>query len=70
MAFVEFHQETTEDITFEMYNSLGGLVFVKHIPSGTQRSEIPVDIYPDGLYILRLVSHDQLIGISKLTISK
>ncbi len=70
MAFVEFEQDITEDITFEMYNSLGGLVFVKHIPSGTQRAEIPVENYPDGLYILRLVSRDQLIGISKLTISK
>ncbi|MBN1789682.1 MAG: tandem-95 repeat protein [Bacteroidales bacterium] len=70
MAFVEFEQDVTEDITFEMYNTLGNLVFVKHIPAGTQRTEIPVENYPNGLYILRLVSRDQLIGISKLTISK
>ncbi len=70
MAYVEFHQENTEDITLEIYNSLGGLVFMKQVPAGTQRTEIPTDAYPDGLYVLRLASRDQLIGIDKLTISK
>jgi hypothetical protein len=55
---------------FEGLTHLGGLVFVEQIPSGTKKTEIPVDAYPDGLYVLRLVSRDQLIGISKVTISK
>ncbi|MBN1789681.1 MAG: T9SS type A sorting domain-containing protein [Bacteroidales bacterium] len=70
MANVEFNRETAEDITLEIYNNLGGLVFVKQIPSGTKRTEIPVDAYPDGLYVFRMVSRDQLIGISKVIISK
>ena len=69
-AYIEFFQATTEDITLELFNNLGGLALIKQIPSGTQKTEIAVDSYPDGLYILRLISHDQLIGISKLTISK
>ncbi len=70
MAHVDFNREITEDITLEIYNNLGGLLFVKQIPAGTKRTEIPVDVYPDGLYVLRLVSRDHLIGISKITISK
>ena len=70
MAYIMFDKETGEDITFELYNNVGSLVLIKHIPSGTNTTEIPVDNFPDGLYMLRLVSHDQLIGIGKLTISK
>ncbi|MBN1791511.1 MAG: Omp28-related outer membrane protein, partial [Bacteroidales bacterium] len=69
-AYIEFDRINPEDITLELYNSLGSLVFVKQIPDGTLKGEISVEDYPDGLYILRLVSHDQLIGIRKLTISK
>jgi hypothetical protein len=69
-ACIEFSQKTTEDITLELYNNLGSLVCIKYIPSGINKTEMPVDIYPDGLYLLRLVSRNQLIGISKLTISK
>jgi hypothetical protein len=69
-AYIMFDKETGEDITFELYNNVGSLVLIKNIPAGTRTTEIPVDNYPNGLYILRLVSHDQLIGIGKLTISK
>ena len=69
-AYIEFDRKTNEDITLEFFNSLGSLVFMKQIPAGTLKAEISVEDYPDGLYILRLVSRDQLIGIRKLTISK
>jgi hypothetical protein len=69
-AYIKFTKETDKEITLELYNSLGGLVFVKPIPAGTNETEIPVDNYPDGLYMLRLLSCDQLLGIGKLTISR
>jgi VCBS repeat-containing protein len=67
---VKFSQETLRDITIEIYNNLGRLVYSTRIPAGTDKTEIPVENFPDGLYLLRLMSNDKLIGNSKLIISK
>jgi hypothetical protein len=69
-AHILFNKETEEDITIELFNNLGGLVYKRSIPEGTNMTDIPVENYPDGLYIIRLVSSNKLIGINKLTISK
>ena len=69
-AYIKFNATTTEDITVELYNNVGGLVLVQQVPEGTDKAEIRVDDFPDGFYLLRLVSRDQLIGIGKLAISK
>gem|GEM_PF-3464797 len=69
-AFILFNRETSDEVTLEVYNNIGNILSVKHIPSGTDEVEIMLENYPDGLYILRLVSRDQLIGIGKLTVTK
>lgn len=69
-AYILFDEETREDITVELYNNVGRLLQVNHVSRGTSRAEIPVDSYPNGIYLVRLVNNEQLIGFSKLTISK
>jgi hypothetical protein len=70
VANVKFNSPITEDITLELYNNLGSLIFEKKVPKGTRETSIPVEDYPDGVYIIRIINQDELIGISKLTISK
>jgi hypothetical protein len=69
-ANVRFRQETTEEITLELYNNVGGLVFVKNIPSGTLETGIPVGTYPEGLYMLRMISRNRLWGTTVLSVSQ
>jgi hypothetical protein len=66
-AHLRFYQETGEEITLELYNNAGGLVLVRIIPAGTTETEIPVEQYPEGLYLLRLFSRNRLWGITSLT---
>jgi hypothetical protein len=40
------------------------------IPEGTSETEIPVEDFSDGLYLLRLTTQQKLIGIGKLVILK
>jgi VCBS repeat-containing protein len=67
---VKFNDAIKEDLTLEIYNSLGGLILVKKLPEGTRETGLYVEDYPDGIYIIRIMNQDNLIGISKLTISK
>ena len=69
-ARIRFFRETTEEITLQLYNNVGNLVFVTNIPAGTTETEIPVEQYSDGLYLLRLMSRNELRGIDKLRITK
>jgi hypothetical protein len=69
-AYIKFNQETVKGVTIELYNSLGRLVYSARMPAGTDMTKIPVEDYPDGLYFLRLVGNDKLMGTSKLIISK
>jgi Secretion system C-terminal sorting domain len=69
-ARIRFFRETTEEITLQLYNNVGSLVSVKTIPAGTTETEMPVEQYPDGLYVLRLMSRNELWGIDKLRITK
>jgi hypothetical protein len=69
-ANIRFHQEITEEITLQLYNNVGKLVFMKNIPAGTTETGIPVETYPDGLYMLRMLSRNQLWGYGKLMITK
>lgn len=68
-AFIVFRQETREAMSLEFFNNLGELIWVKHIPTGTRETSIPVETYPDGIYWLRLVSHGQLAGTERLILS-
>jgi hypothetical protein len=70
LTFIEFNQETREGINIELFNNLGRLLFTRYIPAGTDKTDIRVEDYPSGFYIIRLVSNNKLVGISKLAISK
>lgn len=69
-TFIKLSQETHDDVTIELYNYLGKLVYAATLPEGSDIKEIPLENYSDGLYILRLLTNNTLMGISKLIISK
>jgi hypothetical protein len=61
---------TGDDIRIELYNSLGSLVYTGKILRGTDETEIPVGDFPDGVYMIRMISSERLVGNGKLTISE
>lgn len=67
---IGFSRETDEEIILELYNNAGGLVMVSAIPGGTTETEIPVMQYPEGLYMLRLVSRNRLWGITSVALTQ
>lgn len=69
-ATVLFNEETKEDLKIELFNSTGKLVHSTVISAGESSVDIPLDAYPDGLYLMRLVTEDRLLGIRKLVISR
>ncbi len=64
------NKEIQEDIKLEFFNSMGKLIFSRVISTNDSSIEIPLDSYPDGLYLLRLVTEDRLLGIRKVIISR
>ena len=70
LALVRFSEETAEEISLEVFNHLGRIVYSVTIPKGTEITEIPVEQYSEGLYLLRLTTNQKLLGISKLIILK
>jgi hypothetical protein len=69
-AFIRFDQETKEDLTLQMFNNTGNLVYTTRVPKGTDITEFSLEEFPDGLYLLRLMTNQKLLGISKVIISK
>ena len=70
IAMVKFHEATRDEITLELFNHLGRMIYSMMIPVGTSETEIPVEDYTDGLYLLRVSTKQKLIGIGKLVILK
>ena len=70
LARIKFYSPVKEDIRIELYNSMGSLVFTKEMPEGTDETEIPVEDFPDGIYLIRMIDHEKLVGTGKLTVSK
>jgi hypothetical protein len=69
-AFIRFDQQTEEDLTVQMFNNTGGLVYTTRVPEGTIVTEISLEEFPDGLYQLRLMTNQKLLGISKVVVSR
>jgi hypothetical protein len=69
-VFVRFDQETEEDLTMQMFNNTGSLIYNTRIPRATRITEIDLGKFPDGVYVLRLMTDQKLLGISKVTISR
>jgi VCBS repeat-containing protein len=70
MATVMLNSGTSHEVTLELFNNMGRLVYSGKIDPGVNSAEIPVEELPDGLYVLRLISQQKLLGINKLIISK
>jgi hypothetical protein len=70
VSYVKFNDPVTEDLTLQMFNNIGSLVYTTRVSKGTEVIEIPVGDLSFGLYLLRIYSYDKLVGVSKLSISK
>ena len=69
-ARIKFRNSLEEEAVLEMYNNLGSLVYSGNLSEGTEDFDLPVDQYPDGVYIVRILNKDKLIGVQKLTIKQ
>ncbi|MFO7369103.1 MAG: T9SS type A sorting domain-containing protein, partial [Bacteroidales bacterium] len=67
-AFITFNRETTSEMTLELVNHSGRMVYSTVIPAGTSKREIRVDEIPDGLYMIRLFTQQALSGTGKLVV--
>jgi hypothetical protein len=70
VATVKFGFETNEDITLELFNNIGRLVQSVFVTSGSRYAEISVDELPEGLYLLRVRTAKDILGISKVMVTK
>jgi hypothetical protein len=70
LAYIRFNAPADDDLTLEIYNNLGSLVFMTNIPKGTRETSIPLEDLHSGIYIVRIINQDELVGISKLSVSK
>ena len=69
-AIVRFENELTNSTFINLYNNTGSLVYSSRIEAGNNMAEIPVADLPDGIYMLRMTVKNQLLGTSKLIISR
>jgi hypothetical protein len=49
---------------------MGKLVYSVIVPAGTHLTEIPLEKYPGGLYLLRFLNNQKILGTSKIIISR
>jgi len=68
-AFIRFDKPVKGEVRIEMFNNLGSLVYTGIIPGTDTAGEIMTDKYPDGLYIIRVTTGSELLGITKLNIA-
>jgi hypothetical protein len=68
-AFIRFDKPVRGFVRIEMFNNLGSLVYTGIIPRTDTDSEIMTDKYPDGLYIIRVTTGNELLGVTKLNIT-
>jgi len=59
--------ESINDLTLSIFNPLGSNVITKEIDKNSETT-IDVSQFPKGVYLIRLVSEDQLIGHNKLIV--
>jgi hypothetical protein len=58
------------DVKIEMFNNLGSLVYTENISQTDTDTEIMTDRYPDGLYIIRVTAGNEILGVTKLNITR
>jgi hypothetical protein len=57
----------TEPLVMKLFNSNGNLVYMKKISNGVKVEEIPVSVYPSGIYLLQVDSQGET-GSSRVII--
>jgi hypothetical protein len=67
-AFIMFNRELASEMTLELINHSGRMVYSTVIPAGAIKREIQVDELPEGLYMIRLFTQQALSGTGKLVI--
>jgi hypothetical protein len=67
---VKFNTPVNKDLTLEIYNNLGSLIFMNNVPEGIRETSLPVENLPDGIYMIRIINQDELVGLCKLIVSK
>jgi hypothetical protein len=68
-VFIRFTDTPLNEVKFELFNNMGSLVHTEQIPAGTEVAKISAEGLPDGVYLLRLIHNNQLLGIRKLIIT-
>ncbi|MBN1145302.1 MAG: T9SS type A sorting domain-containing protein [Bacteroidales bacterium] len=68
LTSITFNPETRSELTLELFNNVGRMVYSTNIPTGTGKQEIPVDELPEGLYMIRLFTGQTVAGTGKLII--
>jgi hypothetical protein len=69
-ACITFNQVSRSEMTLELVDNSGRMVYSTRIPTGISKQEIPIDELPEGLYMIRLFSQQKLTGTSKLIIMR
>jgi VCBS repeat-containing protein len=68
-AYIRFFDMPEKDLVLEIYNNLGRLIQKQTISDGRDITEISLEKYPDGVYIVRILSRNKLMGIRKLIVT-
>jgi hypothetical protein len=69
-AFIRFDKPVAGSVRIEMFNNLGSLVYTDLIPRTDVDTEIATDKFPYGLYIIRAISGNDILGTCKLNINR
>ncbi|MBN2481446.1 MAG: cadherin-like domain-containing protein [Bacteroidales bacterium] len=69
-VYIRFNEPLRQNATLELFNNLGSLIRSEKLGSGEMNVVLPIEEYPDGIYLIRITSENRLLGTDKLTISK
>jgi len=69
-VFIHFEKPLARDVNLEIYNNLGSMVYASNVKKGEKEKVINTGSYPNGLYIIRMVNPEQVLGSRKVTLSR
>jgi len=68
LANIAFSEPLAERSTLQVFNHMGALVEICQIESGISIHQLNVQDYKKGVYYLRIVQGNKLVGVSKLMV--
>jgi hypothetical protein len=69
-VFLRFDKSVTGMVTINIYNNQGSLVYADYHSVTGNETEINTSDFPDGIYMIRVLSGHSVIGIRKLNITR